>query len=467
MTRFILYIASLAGSFWAFAVPMAASFGDEPRQKVSGAEKASAEVGRDLLLNKAYLPADFGRESFDALWAVWPEPQRSAARAATTRERRRMIVERYGLHERPGWDGDLDVPPVGYVAIDDGWAMNCFACHAGAIGKTGTVLGMANSHYAMHSFARDMFAVKIRQLKRPAGIELGSQFVPLNQTDGVTNAVIFGIAVGGSRDEDLNVISQRPEQFVHHDMDAPAWWNTSRKSMLYCDAYAPKTHRVLMPFVMSSRNSGETVRSWEDDFRHILAFIESLEPPSYPYPVDAEKAGRGQVLFNERCAECHGRYGAESTYPELVVDIDVVGTDRVRLDALTPEHRRWTERGWLSRYGEDPVVAEPAGYLAPPLNGIWASAPYLHNGSVPTLWHLMHPEQRPHVWRRSREGYDRERVGLVLDAEGGSLSKAADEAEKRRYYDATRIGMSNEGHEFFDNMTDGEKAALLEYLKTL
>ena len=80
------------------------------------------------------------------------------------------------------------------------------------------------------------------------------------------------------------------------------------------------------------------------------------------------------------------------------------------------------------------VDADVDGYVAPPLEGIWASAPYLHNGSVPTLWHLLHNDSRPAAWkRRSAEGYDPVRVGLLVDeADEPPELKRAD--ERRRWF---------------------------------
>ena len=427
----------------------------------------SAERGLELLTSKPYLSGDFDRSVFDALWAVWPEPARSQAKAASAAERRKLILARYGLHEAPGFGGDLSEPPAGYVENDAGkWAINCFVCHAGSVAGLPTTFGLGNSHFAMHTLIRDQFAVKLRQFKRPVGLELASQFFPLNSTDGKTNAVVFGIAVGASRDPDLNIIPSRIDDFVHHDMDAPPWWHAKKKSTLYCDGYAPKTHRVIMPFVMSSANDGPTVRAWEDDFRHILAYIESIEAPKYPFKIDHAKAQRGKSLFSQNCTECHGSYGDDESFPEKVVDINIVQTDPVRLRALTPEHRSWTKSGWLGRYGEDPVDTDPIGYLAPPLDGIWASAPYLHNGSVPTLWHLMHPSERPNTWRRTRDGFDTVRVGLEF-VDDAKIIDELPESVRRQYYDASRVGMSNEGHRFFDHLDEAEKADLLEYLKTL
>lgn len=431
--------------------------------------RGSSERGFELISSKAYLKGDFNGSAFDALWAVWPEEQRKIAENASAAERRAMILARYGLHEpsRLGDDDQTPRPPVGYVADAEGqWAMNCFACHAGSVAGASTIYGLGNSHFAMHSLVSDLLAVKLRQFKRPSGLQLASRFFPLNSTDGTTNAVVFGIAVGASRDKDLNVVSRKVDDFIHHDMDAPPWWNVKKKTSLYCDGYAPKTHRVIMPFVMSASNDGPKVRSWEGEFRDVLAFIESVKAPKYPFSIDKSKAEVGEAIFASQCAACHGTYGDAETYPERIVDIDVVQTDPVRLTALTPEHRNWTKIGWLGRYGKDDVTIDPIGYLAPPLDGIWASAPYLHNGSVPTLWHLMHPSERPTVWRRSRDGYDRDRVGLEIE-ELGAVPESLSDAEKRRYRDSSRFGMSNIGHNFFVELNEAEKTQLLEYLKTL
>lgn len=425
------------------------------------------DLGFELLKTKAYLPADFDRETFDAMWAVWPKSVRSDARKSTPLERRKMTARRYGLHEHANWSGDLDTPPAAYVAGTNGWSMNCFACHGGSVAGSEIIYGLGNSHFAMHSFVSDRLAVRLRQFRRPAGIEVGSQFIPLNETDGKTNAVIFGIAVGASRDKDLNVIPRKDGHFIHHDMDAPPWWHAKKKSTLYCDAYAPKTNRVIMPFVMSSQNDGPKIRGWEDDFTHILAFIESVEAPEYPFPIDRNLAASGKLIFEENCSNCHGSYGVDEVYPEKVIDIDIIQTDPIRLTALTPEHRHWTEIGWLGRYGEDDVTTDPIGYLAPPLDGIWASAPYFHNGSVPTLWHLMHPSKRPSIWKRTRDGYDTTRVGLELANDSDAIPPNASDFERREYHDASRRGMTNGGHDFFSDLSEAQKTALIEYLKTL
>jgi cytochrome c peroxidase len=104
--------------------------------------------------------------------------------------------------------------------------------------------------------------------------------------------------------------------------------------------------------------------------------------------------------------------------------------------------------------------------VAPPLDGIWASAPYFHNGSVPTLWHVLHPEARPQVWKRTVDGYDVNRVGLEIESLPELPAKLST-VERRRHFDTTKFGKSAAGHEYPNDLNEAEKQAVLEYLKTL
>jgi acyl carrier protein len=248
-----------------------------------------------------------------------------------------------------------------------------------------------------------------------SGMDLGSLAMPLGGSNGTTNSVMFGVALGALRAPDMTVTRARgAPKMVHHDMTAPPFWNVRKKATLYCDGFSPKNHRVLIQFLLIPSNDAETVKGWEDDFRDILAWIESLEPPKYPWSIDEPLAARGKAVFNRHCSRCHGTYDEGGRYDQKVIPIEEVGTDPVRLRALTREHRRWLQLSWMSYGGRDPVELEPQGYVAPPLDGIWATAPYLLNGSVPTLWHLFHPDERPVVWKRTEDGYDREKIGLEI-----------------------------------------------------
>lgn len=439
---------------------------DESTTEASPDEESAAERGWRLLRSKPFLPPDFDQTILDNLWRRWPESLRSQAEAASADERRAMTFSYYGLMEDPS--DAVGKSPLGYVATDNGnFVMSCLACHAGKV--AGRVIpGLPNSHFALQTLTEDVRMTKLALFRKPGHLDLASLKLPLGTTHGTTNAVVFGVILGNLRDRDMNIDRSRPEPLqIHHDMDAPPLWHFRKKSRLYADAFAPKNHRVLMQFMLLPTNDRDTLVSWENDFKNIQAWIASLSPPPYPFAVDQQQAEQGRVVFEKNCSRCHGTYGADEEYDQVVVPLDEIGTDPVRLQALNREHREWMRDGWMSRYGKDSVDVNPAGYVAPPLDGIWASAPYFHNGSVPTLWHVLHPSERPAVWKRTENGYDQKRVGLEVSEFESLPETVTTDYERRSHFDTTRPGKSSAGHTFPDALDELEKRNLLEYLKTL
>lgn len=430
------------------------------------------ERGWELLLSRGYLPADLDQEVFDALWTVWPEPLRSRAEQADQAERRRLAMQRYGLLPHP----DDQSRTVQYAVDAAGnWTMSCLACHQGQVGGR-LVPGLPNSNYALETLTADVRLVKLAQRKAFGHMDIGSLLLPLGTTNGTTNAVIFGVALMHHRDAELKIVSRPPRfDLVHHDMDAPPWWHYAKRKTLYADGFAPQGHRMLMQFLLVKENGPEKFREWEDDFRHIEAWIESLTPPVWPGPLDELLVEQGRGVFREHCSRCHGTYGPDGDYAERVVPIADIGTDRVRFDALADAERLALNESWFGHFGRaaEPLGKrqQPDGYVAPPLDGIWASAPYLHNGSVPTLWHLLHPESRPAVWRRTPTGYDDRRVGLEVTtlaaADFAERSAALPADERRQFFDTSRPGKLAAGHDYPAVLDEAERAAVLEYLKSL
>jgi mono/diheme cytochrome c family protein len=433
-------------------------------QQPTANDPAAARRGYDFILNTPLVPADFPEAILNDVWEMWPEPLRTQAERATPEERRQLAFSRYGLTPRP----DDPTKPLQYVVgADRQWTLNCFGCHGGKVAGR-VVPGLPNAHYALQTLTEETRALKVARQTPLGRMDLGSVFVPLGSTNGTTNAVMFGVVLMHFRDADLNVHPGRSRpKLVNHDMDAPPWWHFKKKKFLYIDGFASKGHRGLSQFAMVPKNGPQKFRDWEASFRDVYAYLESLEAPRYPFQVDQELAAQGEQLFHRNCAECHGTYGANDDYPERLVAIEEVGTDRTRLDALTPAHRRSYGESWFNEYGQLPNRDNPGGYVAPPLDGVWASAPYLHNGSVPTLWHLLNSAERPVLWQRSEEGYDTERVGLEIRTFDALPAEAENPIVRRQYFDTRGFGKSAAGHTFPEKLSPAEKDAVLEYLKTL
>lgn len=433
------------------------------------AELTPAQRGFRHLTETPYVPHAFTEADFAEVWRAWPEPLRAQAEQAPPAERRRMAFARYGLTTRPGDDSGK---PLQYVVTPDGrWTMNCLACHTGAIqtapGESMVIPGLPNANYLMETLTDEIREAKLL-LNRPLiKSDYSSIVLPLGKNVGTTNAVMFGVVLMGYRDADLNVhLNRLPPRTIHHDMEAPPWWHFHRKHHIYIDGFAEKGHRGLMQFALDRSNGPEKFRGWEAEFQDVKAYLESLRAPKYPRPIDQPLAARGEKVFSATCASCHGTYGPNGKYPETTVAIDDVGTDRVRLDALTDKQRAAFGTSWFADYGRQKTIAQPAGYVAPPLDGIWASGPYFHNGSVPTLWHVLHPSERPKIWKRTGGPYDFQRLGQPFEAVE-SVPLDVTKAERRMYFDTGAFGKSAQGHDYPDQLSEDEKLAVLEYLKSL
>jgi mono/diheme cytochrome c family protein len=440
----------------------------EAAQRTTTAEapKAASARGYQLLRSKAYLPAEFPESAFENIWRTWPAGLKQIAKKATPDERRRMELARYGLVTAPEAPDGI---PMAYVADGKGgWSLTCLSCHGGKVAGQ-SMPGLGNSHFAFKTLTHEVIRSWMLDKGKPEPWQLSRLTAYLGQSNGTIDAQVFSIQLTALRDDEMNVRFDAPmPPYTHHDLDAPPLWNVKKKQRLYIDGFAEKTPRTIMQFSLYPANDSTTIKGWEEDFRDILAWIESLDPPKYPYTIDRDLAARGEPIFRRTCAECHGTYGPDGKYPEKMVPLDVVNTDPLRLSGMPPEHRRRFSSGWLGEGGKRTAIAEPTGYIAPPLDGIWASAPYLHNGSVPTLWHLFHVDARPVVWLRSEDGYDQARVGLevttLADLPGAA---AGDAVERRRYYDIRLSSKSAAGHEFPEELAEDDKQAVIEYLKTL
>ena len=205
----------------------------------------------------------------------------------------------------------------------------------------------------------------------------------------------------------------------------------------------------------------------------VLSFLANYESPPYPGVIDEAAATRGAVVY-ARCAECHGEYVERNgrlklrSFPNRLSPLAEIGTDPARLDAVNAQFIDAVEGTSL---GEFIDAAETRGYVAPSLAGIWATAPYLHNGSVPTLAALMTPGQRPAKFLVGGHKLDFVKLGIAgeLNAAGEWVYPAGFVPwSTPRAFDTSLPGHSNRGHEKeFDGLSPADKADLIEFLKQL
>ncbi len=196
-------------------------------------------------------------------------------------------------------------------------------------------------------------------------------------------------------------------------------------------------------------------------------------PPPFPGAVDLALTKAGERLFTDRCGSCHGEYSSIPNvrlqrYPNVVVPVENVGTDPTRWEAAEPALATAIQE---SAAGNLLAVGPTPGYVPPPLTGLWATAPYLHNGSVPTLWHMMHPELRPDRFQVGGHRLDFEWLGIDGETARDGIYRYPDGYEPWStplVFDTALPGQSNRGHEKpFQDLSGAEKRALLEYLKLL
>jgi mono/diheme cytochrome c family protein len=194
----------------------------------------------------------------------------------------------------------------------------------------------------------------------------------------------------------------------------------------------------------------------------VANYALDLPPPHWPAefpPINVQLANAGEGIFRKRCAACHAFNGEKIGAVEPWEDRN--GTDRARLDSYTAEFADNQNTLFPDSPRRFTHFRKTNGYTNQPLDGLWARAPYLHNGSVPNLRELLtSPEKRTRRFFRGNDVYDATNVGFESQTPA-SASRA------HFLYDTTLPGNSNRGHRYGTDLTDSEKDQLIEYLKTL
>lgn len=361
--------------------------------------------------------------------------------------------------------------------------VNCLACHAQELNGR-LVVGLGNSLADW----TEATGIRTEPLRAMAGVvtkpdsperEAFLHFIKGGEVlagrmhppfKGVTPAFRFEELAASARDPetlewaDEHVYEPNPHTFAS---DVPPWWHLKKKNALYYNAigrgdFATLLQQIGVVGIKDDEQADDIARRMPD----LVAYLRTLEPPKFPGKIDMQLARAGERVFAANCADCHGTYDtftdAPETYPNKLVPIDIVGTDPEYARSLveSPFHD-WYNESWFAKSGKGSYAKPTMAYIAPPLDGIWATAPYLHNGSVPRLSMAIDSTSRPTYWRRpfDSRAYDLNDPGWRFTEPDGPVDTNT--------YDTTKRGYGNRGHTFGDDLTDDQRRALLEYLKTL
>lgn len=378
---------------------------------------------------------------------------------------------------------------------------NCFACHAGVVNGQ-VVAGLGNNHVNQS----DPQNLRTR----------GDNFGPY----GVWR---LGAKLADPANEGLTIAQDKTELEAFFEsvqlppVDPMPWWlmKYKTKDYWYADAGPHDAASFSINFTTIHPEMNAHHEEHVKSVAKALAFARETQSPPFPGALDAELVQKGADLFHGRtrpanakgfrtCKSCHGSYTKQASHTDLsqagswTVDYNFshvlrnVGTDDAynsTLQTFKPIVDHFNKlTDYYSSQGAPPdqiprvTVPDQAGYVAPPLVGVWASAPYFHNGSVPTLDTVLNSKERPEIWSRNirdPHAYDLQRVGMSHQTVSRSefeesaaaaagkpfLSQAA--IEHGAIYDTQAFGHGNMGHTFGDNLTTDERSAVIEFLKSL
>ena len=271
---------------------------------------------------------------------------------------------------------------------------------------------------------------------------------------------------GRGRDDAMNLTKyfmiQLPMDDTFGPSDIPAIWNLKKYDVAGTTMnWSGDSHDSYSVIIDSALGLLGAAPKSNDEFlgevKWLQEYLRNAPPPKYPFPVDAPLAAAGKTVFDAQCAGCHASDKTGRRMPLAAVDTDA-GRMQSWSRANAVDANKVVSGFGIERKGL--VEAPLEGYNPPFLDGIWLRAPYLHNGSVPTLRALLDPPaQRPALFWRGYDVYDPKDVGFDWRSD-----------EARRVgtpHDTALRGNSNRGHEFGTRLPAREKEALLEYLKTL
>ena len=366
--------------------------------------------------------------------------------------------------------------------------LNCAVCHVGTLRETADsqtqlVLGMPSHRFNLQQYLRFLFATAEDQRFNadniiPAIQRANPDFnfverllyryfvIPQTRQGLLDEAERFAWMdrrpdqgpgrVDTFNPYKLNIFGLEEDSFVG-TADLPSLWNQAPRDGLWLH-WDGNNNSVEERNKSAAIGAGASEESLDlASMQRIADWISTLSPPDFPADkVDWSRVGAGRQIYEANCAQCHDFDGSDIGQ---VVPIEQIGTDTERLNSFTQEladnmNTLGTGQPWQFSH-----FRKTEGYSNMPLDGIWLRAPYLHNGSIPTLRDLLKPpEERPAVFLRGYDVYDFENLGLV---------SSGPEAEAQGFqFDTSERGNGNQGHLYGTGLGEQEKQDLLEFLKT-
>jgi hypothetical protein len=298
----------------------------------------------------------------------------------------------------------------------------------------------------------------------------------------------------------------KPQPWTNHRYKTAG---TERAGLYVDGGFEGNVADVTYAMAISRDHLGQDYAEAREVFRQCVpSYFNSLNTPRYPFidEVGEARADVGHAIFVESCGRCHGEFRKtgpkayeQVSFPNTLVDHDELGTDPLRIIGVFDMSVEAKKRFLSGK------VTTTHRYVAPPLAGIWARGPYLHNASVPTVYDLLKSSTRPRKYSirpssTDPANYDRARLGWkYVDESAKSHQQILEEMEQDPYlrvfdpdwrspeqWEALRqalatirhlqvdptkpelyTGMLNTGHEFGDHLTEEERLSVIEFLKCL
>ena len=386
------------------------------------------------------------------------------------------FLGRSGLNKNVPHDFTVVKAPNAEIVV----APNCLQCHAQIFeGKLVTGLGNSFSDFTKQIGGTALMAERLLQnLKGDDAkkYDAAKNFITavktvapnlVTSTKGVNLADGLATLLVAHRDPVTLQWTEQSLLTVPDEMiptDVPAWWLLKKKHGMFYNGFGRGDFgRFLMASNLLTVTDTTEAAEVDSHFNDILAYINSIQAPKYPKPIDEALAAKGEKIFTAACSGCHGTYGDDGKYPNLLIPESIIQTDSALFTSnySNPQFVEWFNKSWFTT-GDYPAQLVPYhGYIAPPLDGVWITAPYMHNASVPNLETMLNSKKRPAYWQRSFSS-----PSYNYDIPGWNYEEK-EKPGNNEVYNTTLKGFGNYGHTFGDNLSEIERRAVIEYLKTL